>query len=69
MEHADAAVIGAEPPGCFTARALAGNGAVPDWLRPCGNCAYIHDLAERAAGEAAPLEAALGGELDFEGHI
>lgn len=54
--------------GLIPDRALAGKGPMPDWLHPCGNCDYIHDVVERVAAEAAALGAALE-EESFEGHI
>ena len=54
--------------GLIPDRALAGKGPAPDWLHPCGNCDYIHDVVERVAAEAAALGAALE-EKSFEGHI
>lgn len=45
--------------GLIPDRALAGSGPLPDWLHPCGNCDYIHDVVERVTAEAAALGASL----------
>lgn len=55
--------------GLIPDRALAPGGIIPDWLRLCGNCDYIHDMVDRVVGEAASLGDALGEEEYFEGHI
>lgn len=47
--------------GLIPDRALAGRGPAPDWLHFCGNCAYVHDMAERVVIEAEALGASLGG--------
>lgn len=51
--------------GLIPDRALAGRGPAPDWLRFCGNCAYVHDMVERVVAEAASL----GEEERVEGHV
>ena len=37
-------------------------GQVPDWLRPVGNCDYVHDMVDSVVREAALLGAAAFGE-------
>lgn len=43
-------------------RPLMENGALPEWLKLCGNCSYVHDMVGRVTREAALLGAALGEE-------
>ena len=38
-------------------RSLAGDGPLPSWLRLCGNCDYVHDVADSVIKEAASLGA------------
>ena len=42
-------------------RPLMENGSLPDWLRLCGNCNYVHDIVESVTKEAAAMAAAWEG--------
>lgn len=55
--------------GLIPDRTLAGSGGVPEWLRLCGNCDYVHDMVDRVVREAASLGAELGEERAREGYI
>ena len=38
-------------------RSLTEHGRLPDWLRLCGNCAYVHGMVDSVIQEASALGA------------
>lgn len=48
--------------GLIPDRTLCGawEGPLPEWLRLCGNCDYVHDMVERVTSEASRLGAEYG---------
>ncbi len=45
-------------------RAMKEEGRLPDWLRLCGNCDYVHDMVDSVIREASALGAEKGREWD-----